>query len=159
MQMTFRQIKQSARPAVLVAAAFSLSFNAERSFGQNAVAAPNPWSQPGGVQVLSDPGAVDMNPYLRQMLKTVRASWDRALVQRDQASAQSQNGWATIRFTINPDGTLAAMRLEDSTHDRAIDRMAWGAVAGAEAFSPLPAAYKGPNLEVRMRFAVDQKAP
>ena len=134
----------------------SILANAGRSSAQNTTQT-EPKTQ--GVEILSDTQSVDFTPYIRDMLKTLRGSWMNIMAQQDTSSFHDKNGYATIRLTINPDGTLSQMRLDDSSHERAIDRSAWQAVTEAKAFSPLPAGFKGPNIELRIRFVVGQDAP
>jgi TonB family protein len=61
-----------------------------------------------------------------------------------------------IRFTIHPDGTIAAMHLDGSTHDVAMDRAAWEAITGVEKFAALPQEFHGPDLELRIHFVASQ---
>jgi TonB family protein len=68
----------------------------------------------------------------------------------------NKRGTSQIRFTINPDGTIAAMHLEDSTHDDALNRAAWGSITGVGKFPPLPQDFHGPNLQLRIHFKVNQ---
>jgi TonB family protein len=73
------------------------------------------------------------------------------------AAAERLNpGETVIRFTIHPDGTIAAMHLDESTHDVALDRAAWGAITGVGKFAALPQEFHGPDLELRIRFVVNQ---
>ena len=46
------------------------------------------------------------------------------------------------------------MHLDDSTRDQAIDRAAWGSITSQGQLQPLPATFKGPNLELRISFNI-----
>ena len=113
-----------------------------------------------GIEILSDPLNVDFGPYLRHLLAMIRASWI-PLIPEECYPPLSKEGTTLIRFTINPDGSLRpnAMHLDDSTHDEAIDRAAWGSITGIGQFPPLPAEFKGPNLELRIQFIISRNPP
>lgn len=109
----------------------------------------------GGAEVLSDTQGVNFQPYLHDLLAAVYAQW----VQRLPAEAkppQKVAGDTTIRLRILPDGTLSSMHLDDSTRDDELNRAAWGAIAGQGRFPPLPAAFHGPQLELRIHFKVNE---
>ena len=59
-----------------------------------------------------------------------------------------------IDFTIARDGQISAMRMEDSTHDVALDKAAWSATK-ATPYSPPPAGMREPNLKLRVHFTVN----
>jgi outer membrane biosynthesis protein TonB len=110
-----------------------------------------------GIEILSDPMNVDWGPYLKRLLAMVKGSWY-PLIPEECYPPLSKEGTTLIRFTIMPDGSLKpnAMRLDGSTHDEAIDRAAWGSITGIGVFPPLPAEFKGPNLELRIQFVISR---
>jgi len=107
-------------------------------------------------EILSGTQGVDFKPYLKNALKQVYAQWLTLLP--DEARAQKVKGATEIRFTINPDGTIAAMHLDGSAKDTALDGAAWGAVTGVGHFTALPNAFHGPNLELRIHFLMNDDA-
>jgi TonB family protein len=111
-----------------------------------------------GVDVLSDMRGVDFNPYLRRILADIRRNWI-PLIPEEARPPLNKQGETLIRFTIMPDGRIAAMSLDGSTQDTAIDRAAWGGITGVGQFPPLPANFKGPNLELRIDFLVNKTPP
>jgi len=112
-------------------------------------------SASSGIQILSDTMNVDFDPYIKRLLNIIRASWY-PLIPEECYPPLNKEGTTLIRFAINPDGTLTVngMRLENSTHDEAIDRAAWGSITGVGVFPPLPAEFKGPRLELRIQFII-----
>ena len=106
-----------------------------------------------GLEVLSDTLGVDFGPYIKQLLRMVRAAW-LPLIPEETRPPLNKEGTTLIRFRIEPDGKVSFMHLDDSTHDQAIDRAAWGGITGVGQFPPLPVAFKGPNLDLRIQFII-----
>ncbi len=106
-----------------------------------------------GYEILSDTLGVDFGPYIKQLLRMVRASWI-PLIPEETRPPLNKEGTTLIRFRIEPDGRVSYMHLDDSTHDQAIDRAAWGGITGVGQFQPLPKEFKGPNLDLRIQFII-----
>jgi TonB family protein len=111
-----------------------------------------------GVEVLSDTRGVDFQPYLARIMREIYQQWIPLIPEEAQPPLNKQ-GTTLIRFTINPDGTIAAMHLDGSTHDDALNRAAWGSITGVGQFPPLPKQFTGPNLELRIHYLVNVKQP
>ena len=111
----------------------------------------------GGIEVLSDTENVDFNPYLKHLLAMIKASWY-PLIPEECYPPLSKEGTTLIRFTIMPDGRLkiGGMFLDDSTHDRAIDKAAWGSITAIGQFPPLPTEFHGPELTLRIQFIISR---
>jgi outer membrane biosynthesis protein TonB len=112
----------------------------------------------GGAEVLSDTQGVDFGPYLRRILSDIKRNWDPLIPAEAEAPLYKQ-GESYIRFSINPDGTIKEMHLDGSTHDEAINRSCWGSITSEGQFPPLPSAFHGPNLELRIHYLVNKNAP
>ena len=106
------------------------------------------------VDLLSDTQGVDFAPYIHGVAQQVYGEWVKMRAQ----DAAASRGATDIRFTIAPDGTIAAMHLETSTKSEGVNRAAWGAISGVGKFAPLPVAFRGPNLELRIHFVVNDGA-
>ncbi len=165
---TLAGIKRSA----MVLGAVGLFFGAADISGQStghpsSVVAPSqaakdgmtqadPWSQPPGVDILSDTQGVDFGPYLKQALQRIKQMWI-PLVPEEARPPYNVQSETVIRFAINPDGKIAAMHLDmGSPRQAKFDRAAWGAITGVGQFPPLPKDFTGPNLELRIRFIVNR---
>jgi TonB family protein len=111
-----------------------------------------------GVEVLSDTMGVDFGPYLRRILGDIKRTWI-PLIPEEARPPLNKQGETLIRFTILPDGRIAAMSLDASSQDTAIDRAAWGGITGVGQFPPLPPGFKGPKLELRIDFLVNKTPP
>jgi outer membrane biosynthesis protein TonB len=107
-----------------------------------------------GVEVLSDTQGVDFGPYLRRILGDIKRTWLPLIPIECQPPLMKQ-GETLIRFTILPDGRLAAPNLDGRSGDMAIDKAAWGAITGTP-FPPLPKDFHGQNLELRIDFLVNR---
>jgi TonB family protein len=107
-----------------------------------------------GVDILSDTQGVNFQPYLQRILREIYEQWI-PLLPEETRPPLSKQGTTLIRFTINPDGTIAAMHLDGSTHDDALNRAAWGSITGVGQFPPLPKQFHGPNLELRIHYLVN----
>lgn len=108
-----------------------------------------------GVDILSDTQGVDFQPYLQRILREIYEQW-LPLIPEEARPPLMKQGVTQIRFTINPDGTIAAMHLDGSTHDDALNRAAWGSITSVGQFPPLPKQFHGPNLELRIHYLVNR---
>jgi outer membrane biosynthesis protein TonB len=123
--------------------------------------APGPSGGQGmgtGAEILSDTQGVDFGPYIRRILGDIKRNWI-PLIPEEARPPLNKQGETLIRFTINRDGTIAAMNLDGSSQDTAIDRACWGGITGVGQFPPLPAQFKGPNLELRVDFFTNKPIP
>jgi TonB family protein len=111
-----------------------------------------------GVEVLSDMQGVDFGPYIRRILSDIKRNWI-PLIPEEARPPLNKQGETLIRFTILPDGRIAAMSLDASSQDQAIDRACWGGITGVGQFPPLPANFHGPNLELRIDFLTNKPLP
>lgn len=110
----------------------------------------------GPVEVLSDTGGVNFSPYIHGILHTIYGAWV-GLMPAEARSPELVKGETEVRFTINPDGELVAMHLDARAKDEGLNRAAWGAITAAQRFPPLPADFKGPNLQLRVHFVVNMQ--
>jgi outer membrane biosynthesis protein TonB len=111
-----------------------------------------------GAEILSDTQGVDFGPYIRRILSDIKRNWI-PLIPEEARPPLNKEGETLIRFTILPDGRIAAMNLDGSSQDTAIDRACWGGITGVGQFPPLPANFKGPNLELRVDFFTNKPIP
>lgn len=112
----------------------------------------------GGAEILSDTRGVNFSPYLKGILSEIYGRWT-GLLPEEARKPTLAKGETDIRFTISPDGKITAMHLDASTHDTQLNLAAWGAITGAQHYPPLPAAFTGPNLELRVHFRVNLEDP
>ena len=111
-----------------------------------------------GAEILSDTQGVDFGPYIRRILSDIKRNWI-PLIPEEARPPLNKQGETLVRFTILPDGRIAAMNLDGSSQDQSIDRACWGAITGEGQFPPLPANFHGPNLELRIDFFTNKPLP
>jgi len=109
----------------------------------------------GGMEVLSDMQGVDFSAWLRRMHDDVQRNWEPLLPEETEAPILKQ-GETYVRVKINPDGSIADMHLDGSSHDVAIDKSCWGSITSEGQFPPLPKQFHGPYLELRLHFMVNK---
>jgi hypothetical protein len=110
-----------------------------------------------GAEILSDTRGVDFTDYIKKLLRMVRAQWI-PLIPEECYPPLSKEGTTLIRFSIGKNGELRPpMTLDGPSGDRAIDKAAWGSIVGVGQFAPLPAAYTGDVLELRIQFNITHK--
>jgi len=102
-----------------------------------------------GVEILSATPGIDYTRYLRRLHTMIESTW-LPLIPEEVNPPISKDGWTVIRITIDPNGTVSAMHLDDSSHDRAIDKAAWGGITGNGQFPP----HEGGPLELRYTFQI-----
>ena len=104
------------------------------------------------LDVLSDSGGVDLNPYFEHLVGALQKRWQPLILQAEpNAPAVPQE--TVIELTILPDGELGAMRLDGSTQDKLLTRAAWAATQGITYPSP-PAGMRDAALKLRLHFKV-----
>ena len=156
-QPSFGNPNQSAGDAIRQAARDAArEHGSGGDYGQNAPLAHQGLNT--GVEVISDTQGVDFGPYLRRILGDIKRTWIPQIPEEARPPLNKQ-GETLIRFTILPDGRIAAMSLDASSQDSAIDRACWGGITGVGQFPPLPANFHGPNLELRIDFLTNKPMP
>jgi TonB family protein len=120
----------------------------------NASSTPNshPKGQTLGVEVLTDTRGVDFGPYIKQLIQKISES--RFPIKTSMRS--DEEGSTLLRFTIDSEGKVTNLYLDESSHDGALDHAAWDSIAQAKVFPPLPKSFSGPNLSLRVRYSVSR---
>jgi outer membrane biosynthesis protein TonB len=118
--------------------------------------APPP-SPPRDEAILSDTQGVDFSPYMRRLHSDIQRNWTPRIPKEVQAP-QLKKGVTGIRLTILPDGRIGSMKLETRSGDITLDKAAWYAITDEGQFPPLPAAFHGPQLELRIGFFYNTSA-
>jgi TonB family protein len=81
--------------------------------------------------------------YIATMVDLIRRNWD---------SKQQSVGVATVKYTIQRDGTLTAVQVEKSSGYATLDLLANRAVLLTRKLPPLPTAFSEPSLTVHLVF-------
>jgi TonB family protein len=104
-----------------------------------------------GIQILSDTQGVDFNSYIQRLLATLKRNWDAVM---PQSAYMGDKGVVYTEFQINPDGSVPPPDpiLERSSGKQPLDNAAMSAIHASNPFEPLPAAFHGPYLKLRIVF-------
>ena len=101
----------------------------------------------GGSGTELDVGDFCCPVYLATMLELIRRRWD---------NNQRIPGISVVRFTIQRDGSISDVGLHQGSGQVALDLSAQRAVILTRAIQPLPSAFPGTNLTVRLTFEYRQ---
>lgn len=112
--------------------------------------AGGPGMQPG-YQILSDTQGVDFTSYIQRLLATLRRNWEAVM---PESARMGDRGVVYTTFQINPDGSLPPPDpiLERTSGKLPLDNAAMSAIHASNPFEPLPAAFHGPYLRLRIIF-------
>jgi len=108
-----------------------------------------------GATILSDTQGVDFTAYMRRLRSDLYRNWV-PLMPAEVEPPIRKRGIVGIRFSILPDGQIGDMKLETNSGDIALDKAAWYAITSEGQFPPLPRAYHGPQLDLRIGFFYNQ---
>jgi TonB family protein len=99
--------------------------------------------------ILTPTQGVDFGPYMDQLLKRVRHTWFDSMPEEAMAG---DKGKVSVVFAILPDGTLSAEgpALQVSSHHKPLDQAALLAIRNSAPFNPLPGAFHGTSLKLRL---------
>jgi outer membrane biosynthesis protein TonB len=104
-----------------------------------------------GIQILSDTQGVDFTSYIQRLLATLRRNWYAVM---PQSAMMGDKGVVYTEFQINPDGSVPPPDpvLERTSGKQPLDNAAISAIHASNPFEPLPAAFHGPYLRLRIIF-------
>ncbi len=103
-----------------------------------------------GVQILTDTEGVDFNPYIRRLLEALKRNWLYVMPE----SARWDKGVVFTTFEINRDGSVPPPDpiLERTSGKQPLDNAAMSAIHASNPFEPLPSAFHGPSIRLRIAF-------
>ncbi|MGH9737844.1 MAG: TonB C-terminal domain-containing protein [Candidatus Acidiferrales bacterium] len=104
-----------------------------------------------GFQILSDTQGVDFSSYIQRLLATLQRNWEAVM---PESARMGDKGVVYTTFQINPDGSVPAPDpvLERTSGKLPLDNAAMSAIHASNPFEPLPAAFHGPYLRLRIVF-------
>lgn len=105
-----------------------------------------------GVQILTDTQGVDFGPYLQNLTNAIRKQW---LANIPESARMGQKGKVSIRFGVEKDGTLSSVgpTVETESGQKDLEAAALRAITQAAPFPPLPIAFRGRFIRLRLLFA------
>jgi hypothetical protein len=104
-----------------------------------------------GVQILTPTEGVDFSNYLARMLARVRQNWISVM---PISARMGDKGVVIMRFHIMRNGDMPNTEpaLERTSGKEPLDRAAGAALTESNPFEPLPSAFTGPYIELRIAF-------
>jgi len=104
-----------------------------------------------GVQILTPTEGVDFSSYITRLLARVKQNWEAVM----PVSAQmGEKGVVALQFHIMRNGDLPTTEpfLVRTSGEGALDGAARSAITASNPFEPLPQAFSGPYIELRIIF-------
>lgn len=104
-----------------------------------------------GYEILTPTEGVDFSDYMHRMLENVRRNWYAVM---PQSALLGDRGRVMLRFKIMANGSVPGddPSREMSSGKEPLDRAAVSAIRSSNPFEPLPSAFHGPFIEIRIMF-------
>ena len=104
-----------------------------------------------GYEILTDLQGVDFDDYMHRMLENVRRNWYAVM---PQSALLGERGRVLLRFKIMANGSVPNddPSREMGSGKEPLDRAAISAIRSSNPFEPLPSAFHGPYIEIRIMF-------
>jgi len=87
---------------------------------------------------------VDFGPYLRELQRKIKLNWEPPKADKSKR--------VVLLFTIGKDGSLQKCNVYKSSESEDADKAAMDAVYASQPFEPLPAGFKGKNVDIQFSF-------
>jgi TonB family protein len=104
-----------------------------------------------GYEILTDLQGVNFDDYMHRMLENVRRNWYAVM---PQSALLGDRGRVLLRFKIMANGSVPNddPSREMGSGKEPLDRAAVSAIRSSNPFEPLPSAFHGPYIEIRIMF-------
>jgi TonB family protein len=104
-----------------------------------------------GYEILTPTEGVDFSDYMQRMLENVRRNWYAVM---PQSALLGDRGRVLLRFKIMANGNVPSddPSREMGSGKEPLDRAAVSAIRSSNPFEPLPPAFHGPFIEIRIMF-------
>jgi TonB family protein len=104
-----------------------------------------------GYEILTPTEGVDFSDYMHRMLENVRRNWYAVM---PQSALLGDRGRVLLRFKIMANGNVPNddPAREMGSGKEPLDRAAISAIRSSNPFEPLPSAFHGPYIEIRIMF-------
>jgi TonB family protein len=107
------------------------------------------------LQLLSDPAGVDFQPYLRQILASVKRNWMMVI---PTSAGMGRRGTVLVQFIIDRHGGVPKLVIATSSGTEAFDRAAVSGISASTPFPPLPADFTGDQVRLQLSFKYNAPA-
>ena len=104
-----------------------------------------------GYEILTDLQGVNFDDYMHRMLENVRRNWYAVM---PESALLGERGRVLLRFKIMANGNVPSddPSREMGSGKEPLDRAAVSAIRSSNPFEPLPPAFHGPFIEIRIMF-------
>jgi TonB family protein len=104
-----------------------------------------------GYQILTPTEGVDFSDYMQRVLENIRRNWYAVM---PQSAMLGDRGRVMLKFRINSDGSVpnGDPEREMSSGKEPLDRAAISSIRSSNPFEPLPPAFHGPFIEIRIIY-------
>lgn len=109
----------------------------------------SPGNTGSNIEILSDARGVDFEPYLVQVLASVRRNW---AVLIPESVRMGQRGRVAIQVAVATDGEIPKLVISSSSGLEPLDHAAVGAITASEPFPPLPREFSGDEIHLQFNF-------
>ncbi|MEB3245241.1 MAG: energy transducer TonB [Vampirovibrionales bacterium] len=107
----------------------------------NQFGSPGGGGGPAGVDAIAEP---DFGPYIAELQRRIKRNWT--------PPSDNRNKRIEVLFTIGRDGVLRKLIVQKSSGVEVADSAAMAAVRASSPFRPLPANYRGNEIDVQFIF-------
>jgi TonB family protein len=101
------------------------------------------------LELRSDPMGVDFRPYMIQVLAAVRRNW---FAVYPEAARRGQRGEVALEFAVAKQGSVVKVVYSTESGAKALDQAAVAAISASNPLPPLPSAFKGERIVLRLTF-------
>jgi TonB family protein len=101
------------------------------------------------LELRSDPMGVDFRPYMIQVLAAVRRNW---FAVYPAAAKAGMRGEVVLEFAIAKQGSVNKVIFAGQSGARPLDEAAVAAISASNPLPPLPSAFRGDRIVLRMTF-------
>lgn len=142
-------IRQTVRSGTTGGGSYVGDAGALPGIGESINQPPGPGVPGSALQLKSDPMGVDFNPYLKQILVSIKTNW---LAVYPESARLGRRGRVTLAFIIAKNGTVAKVTTSTQSGTQALDRAAIAAISASNPFPPLPSDFKGDRVVLEVNF-------
>jgi TonB family protein len=105
----------------------------------------------GALQMLTPTEGVDFSNYLARVLASIKRNWYAVM---PESATMGERGRVILQFRILRDGSVPSLepRLMVTSTKEHLDRAAMSSVRASNPFEPLPQAFSGPFIELRIMY-------
>jgi TonB family protein len=105
------------------------------------------------LRLVSNPMGVDFGPYFKDLMAAIQKN----LLSSVNHLHVTEPKEVALELAISKDGTISGMRIASSSGDDALDQATQSGIRASSPLPPLPPAFKGKSVELRLQFSYSQE--